>query len=89
LKGLISGEMRCYWLQNDPANFEAILQKFIICLTERGHQLQGMLPLFQQAARLINSQHTQQESRDNHNIHIYPSEIPPQGPPKEGHQGYI
>jgi hypothetical protein len=65
LKGLISGEMRRYWLQNDPANFETILQKFIIRLTERGHQLQCLLPLFQQAARLINNQRIHIEGGDN------------------------
>jgi hypothetical protein len=67
LKGLISGEMRRYWLQNDPASFETILQRFIIRLTERGHQLQYLLPLFQQAARLINNLHIHKESRDNRN----------------------
>ena len=59
--------MRCYWLQNDPTNFETIVQKFIICLTERGHQLQDLSPLFQQAARFISNQRTQQENRNSPN----------------------
>jgi hypothetical protein len=67
LKGLISGEMRRYWLQNDPSSFETILKKFIIRLTERGHQLQYLLPLLQQAAKLINNQRIHKENKDNRN----------------------
>jgi hypothetical protein len=39
LRGLISIEVRCYWLQNDPKQSESIAEKFIIRLTKRGHQL--------------------------------------------------
>jgi hypothetical protein len=35
LKGLIAGEMRHYWLQNDPADYKAILLKFIERLLDR------------------------------------------------------
>jgi hypothetical protein len=50
LKGLISGEMFRYWLQNNTKDFETILSKFIQRLTERGHQIENLIPLFRQAA---------------------------------------
>ncbi len=50
LNGLISGEMFRYWLQNSTKDFEAILSKFIQRLTEKGHQLENLIPLFHQAA---------------------------------------
>ena len=50
LKGLISGEMFRYWLQNNTRDFETILSKFIQRLTERGHQIENLIPLFRQAA---------------------------------------
>jgi hypothetical protein len=37
-------------LQNSTKDFEAILSKFIQRLTERGHQLENLIPLFNQAA---------------------------------------
>jgi hypothetical protein len=37
-------------LQNSTKDFEAILSKFIPRLTERGHQLENLIPLFNQAA---------------------------------------
>jgi hypothetical protein len=29
LKGLIKGELQCYWLQNNPKDFENLITKFI------------------------------------------------------------
>jgi hypothetical protein len=56
LKGLISGEMRRYWLQNNTKDFEAILSKFIQCLTKRGNQLENLIPLFNQAATKLSTE---------------------------------
>ncbi len=67
LKGLISGEMRRYWIQNDPQNFESILTKFIIRLTERGHNLHDLLPLLKHAAVQLKNHHTQQRHKDKPN----------------------
>jgi len=53
LKGLITGELRRYFLQNNPEDFEKILIKFIGRLTERGHKLQDITPLLLQAAATI------------------------------------
>jgi hypothetical protein len=55
IKGLISGELRRYWLQNSPEDFESILLKFIIRLVNRGHHLNDLIPLLQQAALKLNS----------------------------------
>ena len=49
-KGLIYGELRRYWVQNNPANFQTILQKFIQRLTDRGHTIEQLTPLLMQAA---------------------------------------
>jgi len=40
LKGLIMGETRRYWIQNNKADFTIICSKFIQRLTERGHKLE-------------------------------------------------
>jgi hypothetical protein len=50
LKGLIAGEMRRYWLQNNQTGFISILEKFIIYLIERGHQLKDIIPVLQHTA---------------------------------------
>jgi len=56
LKGLISGEMHRYWLQNNTKDFKAILSKFIQRLTERDHQLENLIPLFNQAATKLSTE---------------------------------
>jgi hypothetical protein len=55
LKGLIAGEMHRYWLQNSPADYKAILLKFIERLQNRGHTLPSLLPIFTQAAQTLDS----------------------------------
>jgi hypothetical protein len=54
LKGLIAGKMRRYWIKNSQDGFTEILKKFIICLTERGHQLKDIIPILQQTAAQLN-----------------------------------
>jgi hypothetical protein len=39
LKGLITGEIKCYWSQNTPDNFKEILTNFIHRLLQRGHTM--------------------------------------------------
>jgi hypothetical protein len=53
LKGLIAGELRRYWLQNNTKDFISITTKFLERLTERGHQLDKLTPIFQQAAATL------------------------------------
>jgi hypothetical protein len=55
LKGLIIGESQRYWLQNNKSIFITILSKFIQCLTERGHKLESLIPLFNQAVAAIDT----------------------------------
>jgi hypothetical protein len=45
LKGLISGELCCYFLQNNPTDFQNILTKFIGKLGNRGHTIEDLTPL--------------------------------------------
>jgi hypothetical protein len=54
LKGLISGEIRRYFLQSSPTNFQDILTKFILRLVNRGHTIDDLTPLFLQAASNLN-----------------------------------
>jgi len=54
LKGLISGEIRRYFLQNSPTNFRDILTKFILRLVDRGHTIDDLTPLLLQAASNLN-----------------------------------
>jgi len=58
LKGLISGELRRYWLQNDIDNFQTMLTKFIERLIDRGHRINDLIPLLKQAALAIDSNST-------------------------------
>jgi hypothetical protein len=66
LKGLITGKVRRYFLQNNSEGFEKILIKFIGRLTDRGHKLQDITPLLLQAAATIDREtipkNTQEDS---------------------------
>jgi len=53
LKGLIMGELRRYWLQNDPDTFQTILLKFITRLLHRGHDITNISPILLEAAHAI------------------------------------
>jgi len=67
LKGLIAGEMRHYWLQNDPASYKAILLKFIERLLDRWHTLPSLLPILAQAAQTLDSRTTLVNGMCNNN----------------------
>jgi hypothetical protein len=58
LKGLITGELQRYWIQNSPSNFKRILIKFITRLIERGHSLHSLIPLLKNAAATLNKKTT-------------------------------
>jgi hypothetical protein len=68
-KGLIFGELRCYWSQNSPENFKKLLSKFIQRLVDRGHTLQTLIPIISQAAMAIdqNGQHHTAINKDDSN----------------------
>jgi hypothetical protein len=65
LKGLISGELRRYWLQNDKDDFSTILVKFIQRLTYRGHNLDDITPILLQAAAKLDSITAQNPNKDD------------------------
>jgi hypothetical protein len=53
LKGLISGELRHYFLQNNRIDFQNILAKFINRLVSRGHTIDNLKPLLLQSASAL------------------------------------
>jgi hypothetical protein len=55
-KGLLTGELKRYYIQNNSEDFENILLKFINRLIDRGHSLDKLKPLLMQAATVIDSQ---------------------------------
>jgi len=55
-KGLIAGELRRYYLQNNTENFKDILAKFIGRLLDRGHNIEDISPLLLQAANNLDRQ---------------------------------
>jgi hypothetical protein len=55
LKGLITGELRRYWIQNSPADFQELVTKFVERLHDRGHIIENLLPLFLQAAATLDN----------------------------------
>jgi hypothetical protein len=61
-KGLINGELRRYWIQNNPVKFQKILLKFIQRLINRGHTLEKLTSILIQAAANL----------DNRSIHPDP-----------------
>jgi hypothetical protein len=63
-KGLITGELRRYFIQNDKEGFEKILTKFINRLLDRGHSLNHISPLLHQAAAHIDNRANHDTSRD-------------------------
>ena len=65
LKGLIMGETRRYWIQNNKADFTTILAKFIQRLTERGHKLEDLAPLFNQAAAALDTNILRQSQQNS------------------------
>jgi hypothetical protein len=64
-KGLISGELRRYYTQNNAEDFETILLKFINRLLDRGHSLEALQPLLMQAAANIDSKSNLPPLTDN------------------------
>jgi len=65
LKGLIMGEKRRSWIQNNKADFTTILAKFIQRLTERGHKLEDLAPLFNQAAAALDTNILRQSQQNS------------------------
>jgi hypothetical protein len=68
LKGLIMGDMRRYWIQNNKDDFEAILSKFILRLMKRGHKIENLIPILMQAAASLNSSVTQHHLSSSNDI---------------------
>jgi hypothetical protein len=64
LKGLISGELNRYWAQNKPSDFQKILASFIQRLTQRGHKLEDLIPIFQQAAASLETKNPRPSAAD-------------------------
>jgi hypothetical protein len=73
-KGLIYGEMFRYKRQNNATNFVAILASFIERLLRRGHTLENLFPIFQDAASYIDSKPNQLKVT-NHNLSDSPNRL--------------
>jgi hypothetical protein len=71
LKGLITGEMRRYWIQNNLSDFETMLSKFIQRLYERGHNIQNLIPILRNAAASLDSPTTTKNGRNNDDNALY------------------
>jgi len=71
LKGLIAGELRRYWLQNSTENFVSMVTKFINRLVDRGHQVNNLIPIFQQAATAIDLKRLQNSNDDSSTLFIH------------------
>jgi len=65
LKGLIKGEMQRFWQQNTTTGFQELIVKFIERLHARGHSIQNLACIFNQAAASLqqnnNRKNTEQE----------------------------
>jgi len=71
-KGLITGELKRYWLQNDTSNFQNILVKFIERLHARGHSIENLMPLLYEAAAITDKPPTLPAPKNsNENLYIH------------------
>jgi hypothetical protein len=61
------GELRRYWVQNNPDDYQKILCKFIERLLERGHTLEGIAPILKQTAMLLDASYTKTVRSKNSN----------------------
>jgi hypothetical protein len=68
LKGLISGELRRYWIQNHPLQFQEILVCFLQRLTDRGHTLDSLIPLVLQATNILDHHSSQLPVHSNNKM---------------------
>jgi len=65
-KGLIAGEIRRYWMQNNPEHFQKTLTQFINRLLDRGHSLTNIIPILMETAESIDKQrHITNNSKPN------------------------
>jgi hypothetical protein len=70
-KGLIVGELRRYWLQNDAHNFKEILSKVIIRLIDRGHKIVHLAPLLLKAAETLDNKQTCPLNENDNTLYIH------------------
>ncbi len=72
LKGLIKGDIQRYWLQSTPKGFEELVARFIERLHTRGHTVKSLIPIFMQAAALLDSiNNNRLKNYDNNNMLLY------------------
>ena len=68
LKGLISGELRRYWLQNSCEDFKTFAARFMERLVDRGHLIQDLAPLFLNAAATLTNNSQPNQPKENSSI---------------------
>jgi len=68
LKGLISGELRRYWLQNSFEDFKTFVARFMERLVDRGHLIQHLMPLFLNAAATLTNNSQPNQPKENSSI---------------------
>ncbi len=66
LKGLIIGEILCYWNQNNENDFIQVTSLFVQRPLARGHTLQNLTPILQQAASMIDNKNTKDTATPKH-----------------------
>jgi hypothetical protein len=69
-KGLITGELCRYWLQNSPKNFQEILCKFIERLLKRGHNIHHISSLIEQAALSLDKSNNHKDTNNINDDHV-------------------
>jgi len=71
LKGLIIGELKRYWLQNTTENFEDLVSKFLKRLVARGHPIEKLSPIFNQAALILDGTSKRNSDSTNNDRTIF------------------
>jgi hypothetical protein len=71
LKGLITGEIRRYWTQNSPEDFQSILTKFINRLLQRGYTLSNLTPILLKAAATLEKSHSAPSTQNTDTLYLH------------------
>jgi hypothetical protein len=66
LKGLIIGKILRYWCRNNENDFIQVTSLFVQRLLARGHTLQNLTPILQQAASMIDNKNTKDTPTSKH-----------------------
>jgi hypothetical protein len=71
LKGLIKGELNCYWWRNSVTNFQHLITKLVKWFNARGHSVSSLEPIFRQAAATLDNNRVNSNQNTDQDTTLY------------------